>query len=187
MASTELLLRVPETGQAARIEVADAATERRLLELAESGQGARVSVEAVDADVEGHTAAADTATVRLILGTEDDTEGHVLSLRFPNVADAEQFRKNLATGVVIGALALAGAGAAATGFSAVAAQGAEAGRAATGISNTQPNVHADQAMPAPGVSNVQPNVHADQAMPAPGVSNVQPNVHADQAMPPERD
>ncbi|MDQ3871833.1 MAG: hypothetical protein M3301_09505, partial [Chloroflexota bacterium] len=114
----ELILRLEGVpAPAALVEFADREAERRVRSAARSGDGRRVRVAALeDSDTEGHdiaTAAANAAVVRLLID-EGDTEGHALALRFPTAADAADFRKKLAQGALIGTIALAGVGAAAT-------------------------------------------------------------------------
>jgi hypothetical protein len=58
-----------------------------------------------DDDTEGHIAG--RPTLRLVLEGEDDTEGHAISVHFPSADEADRFRRRLlATGVLVGAVAL---------------------------------------------------------------------------------
>ena len=60
-------------------------------------------------DVEGHAASSDTVAVTLEI--EGDTEGHALSLRFPTPQAARDFEKRmLATGVLVGTIAVGAVG-----------------------------------------------------------------------------
>jgi hypothetical protein len=181
MESGELLLQVPGTGKAPRIEIMDPAIERRLRAFIAERESRPVRI-AQSKDVEGHmAAAADSATVRIILEDEDDTEGHAISLRFPDAESARQFRTKLAAGVLVGALAVAGAGAAAR---VAPSLGSSAGLdAAGGTSITMPNVHSDQAI-APAVGQAAPNVHSDQAIAPAGGISAPTSVHSDQAIAP---
>jgi hypothetical protein len=73
-----------------------------------------------DGDVEGHTASGNSVAVTLEI--EGDTEGHALSLRFPTPQAARDFEKRmLATGVLVGTIAV---GAVGIGLSQSAAQSA---------------------------------------------------------------
>ena len=181
MESGELLLQVPGTGAAPRIEVMDPVIERRLRAfIAErENRPVRIALDERD-DVAGH-AIADAAVVRVILEDEDDTEGHAISIRFPNADDAQRFRTTLAAGVLVGAVVIAGAGAASNLAPSI---GSSAGfDTAGGTSITMPNVHSDQAIgPAGGITT--PNVHADQAIAPAGGISAPTSVHADQAIAP---
>jgi hypothetical protein len=72
---------------------------------------ARVRIRPSDEDdAEGHGAAT-RRTVTVLVETDDDTEGHAISLHFPSAQEAEAFRKRLlVTGVLVGAVALGAAG-----------------------------------------------------------------------------
>lgn len=57
-----------------------------------------------DSDTEGHLA---STALRLVVQGDDDTEGHAISVHFPSVEEADRFRRRLlATGVLVGAVAL---------------------------------------------------------------------------------
>jgi hypothetical protein len=60
-------------------------------------------------DTEGHGV---STRMRVIVDADDDTEGHAISIHFPTLDDADAFRRRmLATGVLVGSIALgAGAG-----------------------------------------------------------------------------
>ena len=61
-------------------------------------------------DAEGH-AAATRRMVTVVVETDDDTEGHAISLHFPSAQEAEAFRKRLLlTGVLVGTVAVGAAG-----------------------------------------------------------------------------
>jgi hypothetical protein len=182
MEGGELLLQVPGTGTAPRIEVMDPAIERRLRAFVAERENRPVRI-AESKDVEGHmAAAADSAVVRIILEDEDDTEGHAISLRFPDAESARQFRTRLAAGVLVGALAVAGAGAAAR---VAPSFGSSAGvDAAGGTSITLPNVHADQAIAPAGGISAPTSVHSDQAIAPAGGISAPTSVHSDQAIAP---
>ncbi len=84
-----------------------------------------------DLDTEGHASA--SARLRVIVETDDDTEGHAMSLNFPSAAEADAFRKRmLVTGVLAGTVALGALGGIglATMTSGEAATGAATGAAA---------------------------------------------------------
>ncbi len=71
----------------------------------------RLNVRYDESDTEGHTISG--TLLRVIVETDDtdDTEGHVVSLRFPTAQDADAFRKRLlVTGVLAGTIALGAAG-----------------------------------------------------------------------------
>ena len=103
-------------------------------------KGAPVRIRlADDADAEGHIAG--VPTLRLVIESDDDTEGHAISMHFPNVDEADRFRRRLlATGVLVGAVAFGATSGAlfadrsqtgATEAGTVAAEGVS-GEAATG-------------------------------------------------------
>ena len=59
-----------------------------------------------DEDTEGHSAGGQPM-LRVVLEGEDDTEGHAISMHFPSVDEADRFRRRLlATGVLVGAIAV---------------------------------------------------------------------------------
>lgn len=61
-------------------------------------------------DTEGH-ALAQQGVVRVVVVDDDDTEGHAISLRFPSVEEADQFRRRLlATGLIAGSLVVGAVG-----------------------------------------------------------------------------
>lgn len=66
-----------------------------------------------EADVEGHAFSATQRSVWLRVNLDDDdTEGHAISVHFPTVDEAEQFRKRLmAVGLLTGAVVLGSVGA----------------------------------------------------------------------------
>jgi hypothetical protein len=87
-----------------------------------------IRVKQDDSDTEGHSALR-SATVRVLAEDDDDTEGHAISIHFPSAAEADAFRKRLmVTGVLVGTVALASAGAVGLG----AIQSADSAGAGTG-------------------------------------------------------
>jgi hypothetical protein len=65
-----------------------------------------------ESDTEGHGATS-VLSIAAVL-TDDDTEGHAISLRFPSREEADAFRRRLlAAGVLVGAVTVSGVGAAA--------------------------------------------------------------------------
>ena len=183
MESGEMLLQVPGAGAAPRIEITDPAIERRLRAFIDEWKDRPVRIAADDRDdVSGH-ASADAAVIRVIVGGEDDTEGHAISIRFPNADDAQRFRTKLAAGVLVGAVVIAGAGAASNLAPSIGSSAAFEGTGGTSI--TMPNVHSDQAIAPAGGISAPTSVHSDQAIaPAGGVS-APSSVHTDQAVAPE--
>jgi len=69
-------------------------------------KGAPVRIRlADDDDAEGHIAR--VPRLHLVIESDDDTEGHAISMHFPSVDEADRFRRRLlATGVLVGAIAL---------------------------------------------------------------------------------
>jgi hypothetical protein len=65
-------------------------------------------------DTEGH--ASSTAVTVVVADDDDDTEGHALSLHFPTVHDANDFRRKvIAAGLISATIAIGAAGGAAMG------------------------------------------------------------------------
>jgi hypothetical protein len=67
----------------------------------------RLRFRADDNDTEGH---GQSTTVSVLVGDEDDTEGHAIALHFPTIDQADAFRRRLLlTGVLVGTVALGAA------------------------------------------------------------------------------
>ena len=87
-----------------------------------------------EGDAEGH-AAATRRMVTVLVETDDDTEGHAISLHFPSTQEAEAFRKRLLlTGMLVGTVALGAAG----GYALSSVQPDAAAGTAAGAATTQP-------------------------------------------------
>ena len=96
--------------------------EARIKDLIDSGKSVRIRLPE-DADTEGHQLSADVAVV--VAEDDDDVEGHALSLHFPSVQDANDFRRRMiAAGLITATLAVGAAG------------GAALGQAASGITSS---------------------------------------------------
>jgi hypothetical protein len=78
--------------------------------VAERGPAVRIRLRpAADFSVSGHQLTAPSLTLELL--TEDDTEGHTISLHFPKWEDAREFERRLiATGAIVGTMVIAGGG-----------------------------------------------------------------------------
>jgi hypothetical protein len=82
-------------------------------ELSDSGKPVRIRIPE-DADTEGHEISA--AVTVVVAADDDDTEGHALSLHFPSVRDANDFRRRMmAAGLITATIAVGAAGGAALG------------------------------------------------------------------------
>lgn len=89
--------------------------DRRRLEELQRRSGGRLLLRLDDTDdVSGHMALGDLTLVRVVVQDDQlDSAGHAISLRLPSVDEADAFRRRLLlTGVLVGTVALAGAGAA---------------------------------------------------------------------------
>jgi hypothetical protein len=104
-------------------------------QLSDSGKSVRIRIPD-DADTEGHESSA--AVTVLVDSDDDDVEGHALSLHFPSVQEANDFRRNLiAAGLLTATLAVGAAGGAAVGM---AVSGTDSNQAAVVSSQYAPNV-----------------------------------------------
>lgn len=108
-------IRDPDTaGHALQCTPAAPEDQQWLLDRMKAGVDGRVLVRLDDdQDVAGHLAAADPTMVRVVVQDDEmDTVGHAISIRLPSAAEAEAFRRRiLLTGVLVGTIALTGAGA----------------------------------------------------------------------------
>lgn len=95
------------------IQFVDPADAERLSGSLAEGQQVRIQVVADDdTDVEGHALSKSAAAQLTLLGGDDDTEGHAISVHFPTAGDAREFRNRLlVTGAIVGSVTLAGLGA----------------------------------------------------------------------------
>jgi hypothetical protein len=84
--------------------------------LSDSEKSVRVRIPA-GSDTEGHVA---SATVDVVVSTDDDdTEGHAISIHFPSVKEANDFRRRVtAAGLITATIAVGAAGGAALGMAA---------------------------------------------------------------------
>ena len=87
--------------------------ESWIKELSDSAKPVRIRIPADD-DTEGHVA---SSAVTVVVSTDDDdTEGHAISLHFPSVQEANDFRKRLmAAGLITATIAVGAAGGMALG------------------------------------------------------------------------
>jgi hypothetical protein len=90
-----------------------------------------------EGDTEGHMAPG--KRIRVIAESDDDTEGHAISIHFPSLEEADAFRRRLlVTGVLAGSVALGAVGGIGlANLSNADAAGAGAGQAVTGSAWTQ--------------------------------------------------
>ena len=105
----QVTLEGPDTeGHARRLTFAPESDDEWLREKLGSDGKTRVRIRAADDedDAEGHAARVSN-TLRVIVETDDDTEGHAISIHFPSREEADLFRRRLlATGVLVGAVAI---------------------------------------------------------------------------------
>ena len=94
-------------------------------ELSDSEKPVRIRIPAED-DTEGHLA---SAAVTVVVSTDDDdTEGHAISLHFPSVQEANDFRRKLlAAGLITATLAVGAAGGLSLGTAASGSAANDAG------------------------------------------------------------
>ena len=91
--------------------------EAWLKNLGGSEKSIQIRLPADDDDTEGHLASAIVSV--LVSGDDDDTEGHAISLQFPSVKAANDFRRNvMAAGLITATIALGAIGGAALGSAA---------------------------------------------------------------------
>lgn len=96
----------------ATISTQNPESEARLRALvAERGAALRIRLDApADLDVSGHELDATSLTLHVV-DDDNDTEGHAISLHFPNVQEAKHFEQRMiATGAIVGTLVIAGSG-----------------------------------------------------------------------------
>ena len=97
-----------EGDQRAIVEGEDTAWLREALQK-EPGAATRLRLRYDEADTQGHGVA--TPRISVIAESDDDTEGHSMSIHFPSVEDADAFRKRLlVAGVLAGSVALGAVG-----------------------------------------------------------------------------
>ena len=102
-------------GHASVIQVAPN-DEAWLKSLGDSEKTVRIRLPADDDDTEGHLA---SAIVNVLVSDDDDTEGHAISLQFPSIKAANEFRRNaMAAGLITATIALGAIGGAALGSAA---------------------------------------------------------------------
>ena len=119
--------------------------------LSDSQKSVRVRIPAGD-DTEGHTA---SATVDVVVSSDDDdTEGHAISLHFPSVKEANDFRRRAtAAGLITATIAIGAAGGVALGTAASdSAQSAGLSSGATAEMQQQ-HVNAEYGAAATGLSS----------------------------------
>src|SRR6188472_1260476 len=108
MSDTNLAIKV--AGDDARTHAAaiTSADEAWVKQLSASGKPDRIQIPA-DADTEGHES---SSVLTVLVGADDDdVEGHALSLHFPSMQEANDFRRNLlAAGLITATLAVGAAG-----------------------------------------------------------------------------
>ena len=112
-----LALTIGDLRQVIPMAFPDASVEDRFRSMLRSGDEEAVAVRITapdESDVEGHAYGATQRSVwiRVGIGDGDDTEGHAISVHFPTVDQADQFRKRLmAAGLLTGAVILGSVGA----------------------------------------------------------------------------
>ena len=136
MSDTSIAIKVAGDDTKAHAAAIAAADEAWVKELTESGKAVRIRIPA-DADVEGHESSS-VLTVLVGGDDDDDVEGHALSLHFPSVQEANDFRRNLlAAGLITATLAVGAAGGMAVGN---AVTGIDANDANIAITQYEPNI-----------------------------------------------
>ncbi|HEY7848067.1 MAG TPA: hypothetical protein VIC83_07740 [Candidatus Limnocylindria bacterium] len=116
MSDTAIAIKVAGEETPARAAAIKSDDEAWVRQLSESGKPVRIRIPADD-DTEGHESSS-LVTV-LVDGDDDDVEGHALSLHFPSVQEANEFRRNLiAAGLITATLAVGAAGGMAIGSAA---------------------------------------------------------------------
>jgi hypothetical protein len=116
MSDTSIAIKVAGDDTKAHAAAIAAADEAWVKELTEAGKTVRIRIPA-DADTEGHES---SSVLTVLVGADDDdVEGHALSLHFPSVQEANDFRRNLlAAGLITATLAVGAAGGMAIGTAA---------------------------------------------------------------------
>jgi len=113
MSDTSIAIKIAGADQQANAAIRSSDDEAWVKQLSDSGKTVRIRVPE-DADTEGHESSA--AVIVVVDADDDDVEGHALSLHFPSVQEANDFRRNLiAAGVLTATLAVGAAGGAAIG------------------------------------------------------------------------
>jgi hypothetical protein len=136
MSDTSIAIKVAGDDNQAHAAAIAAADEAWLRELTQSGNNVRIRIPA-DADTEGHESSS-VLTVLVGADDDDDVEGHALSLHFPSVKEANDFRRNLlAAGLLTATLAVGTAGGMAI---ATSASGIDANDASISVSQYEPNL-----------------------------------------------
>ena len=135
MSDTSIAIKIAGEDTRAHASAWTADDETWIKQLSDSEKVVRIRMPA-DEDTEGHQIS--TAVTVLVDTDDDDTEGHALSLHFPSVREANDFRRNLiAAGLLTATLAVGAAGGAAIGM---AASGSDANEAGVVSSQYAPNV-----------------------------------------------
>ncbi len=115
MTSSEgLALTIGDLDQTIPMAFPDASVEDRLRAMLRSGDAINVRISMPDeSDVEGHAFGATRRSVWIQVDVDDDdTEGHAISVHFPTIDQADQFRRRLlAAGLITGAVVLGSVGA----------------------------------------------------------------------------
>ena len=113
MSDTSIAIKIAGDDTQAHAAAITSDDEAWVKELSASGKPVRIRIPA-DLDTEGHEVSS-VLTV-LVGGDDDDVEGHALSLHFPSVQEANDFRRNLiAAGLITATLAVGAAGGMAVG------------------------------------------------------------------------
>ena len=113
MSDTSIAIKIAGDDTQAHAAAITSDDEAWVKQLSDSGKTVRIRIPA-DADTEGHESSS-VLTV-LVGGDDDDVEGHALSLHFPSVQEANDFRRNLlAAGLITATLAVGAAGGMAVG------------------------------------------------------------------------
>jgi hypothetical protein len=116
MSDTSIAIKIAGEDTKAHAAAITSDNEAWVKELSESGKAVRIRIPA-DADTEGHVSSS-VLTV-LVDADDDDVEGHALSLHFPSIQEANDFRRNLiAAGLITATIAVGAAGGYAVGTTA---------------------------------------------------------------------
>ena len=135
MSDTSIAIKIAGADKQANAAIRSSGDEAWVKQLSDSGKTVRIRVPE-DADTEGHESSA--AVIVVVDADDDDVEGHALSLHFPSVQEANDFRRNLiAAGVLTATLAVGAAGGAAIG---TAVSGIDANDATVISTQYNPNV-----------------------------------------------
>ncbi len=135
MSDTSIAIKIAGDSTQAHTAAWSSDDETWVKQLSDSGKIVRIRIPD-DADTEGHESSA--AVTVLVDADDDDVEGHALSLHFPSVQEANDFRRNLlAAGLLTATLAVGAAGGAAIGM---AASGTDVNAPTAVVSQYAPNV-----------------------------------------------